>query len=272
MSAQNPPNRVSLRQMALGEWGALLLFLVAAVLIEILVVLYAISLGVKDETPLQWKFTIPGTGLKTLITVSPLLHLVPIAVVLTLVTSWTYLKRQMTVRPSGAQRARSSNVSRRAKGQKKTLQNRIKSVFSRSKPAGGLGKETRFRRMSLRSALIVFIVFSALLFLISLLAFPRLIYQSVASIYKNDPSLADFAKGAAASIGGVFSSINNALLGAAPGFRDFVLTFGLPISSLATLSNVGRYLVFQNGAAWASTVIVVLYARYSRRSSRQITK
>jgi hypothetical protein len=241
----------------------MLLFLVIAVLLEVLVVWYAVSLGVKD-TPLQWSFIFPGTSFNATITISPLFHLVPIAVVLTLMSSWAYLKKQIAVKAGGAQRARSTVISKRAKAQK-TRRIKIRSIFSRKKPAADFRKETRPRQASLRSALIVLITFSALLLMISLFAFPGVIYQFVASVYENNPSLDNFARGTATYLGTVFSSINNALTGAAPGFGNFVVAVGTVIAPLATLDNAGKYLVFQNAAAWASTLIVILYARYGRK-------
>ncbi|MGA9387454.1 MAG: hypothetical protein WBV70_01355, partial [Candidatus Bathyarchaeia archaeon] len=71
---------------------------------------------------------------------------------------------------------------------------------------------------------------------------------------------------AASSIGSVFSVINSALLAISPCFRDFVLGLGSPIAPLANLDNVGKYLVFQNAAAWISAIIVLLYGEYGRKS------
>jgi hypothetical protein len=270
MSTQSPSNRMPFRRTTLKEWRKPVLFLMITLLAEILVVLYSISLGVKDDTLLRWSFTFPGTGLNTAIVISPLLNLVPIGVVLALVSSWTYLRRQMAIRPSGPQRRRPIDI-KRPKGQKKTLSRRVTSIFSR-KPVADLGKSTRFRGANLKSALMVFMVFFALMFMIALFTFPGQIYQAVAAIYESNPSLANFARGAGTAIGGAFSSINDALLSAAPGFGGFVLTIGLPIASLAALDNVGKYLVFQNGAAWTSTLIIFMYAKYGRKGSRQPRK
>jgi hypothetical protein len=264
MSTQSPPNRTSTPRITLKGWETMLLFLVTAVLVEILVVWYALSLGVDDSMPLQWSFAFPGKSLSTTITISPLFHLVPIAVVFTLMSSWAYLKKQIAVKPSGARRARPSVITKRAKAQK-NRPSRMGSIFSRKKSAPGFQIETRPRRASLKSALIVLITFSALLLIISLLAFPGVIYQFVASSYQNNSSLDNFARGTATYLGTVFSSINNALIGAAPGFGYFAVSVGTVIAPLATLSNVGKYLFFQNVAAWTSTLIAFLYAKYGRK-------
>jgi hypothetical protein len=272
MSTQNPSNRAVIRRTSLKRLGTSLLFLIIAVLLETIVVLYAISLGVKDQA-LQWSFTFPGTKLNLTLAISPLFHLVPIAVLLTLFSSWTYLKRQLVTRPVVAQRGK-LNVSGHVKRPKKTLISRIKSAFSRKEDTASLGK-TRLHRANVRSALIVLIVFSALLLLISLFAYPTLPYQVIGNLYENNPSLLGFVKGtgaALAPIGAVFSSINNALLSAAPGFGGFVLTVGLVVTPLATLDNAGKYLVFQNGAAWISVFIILFYGKYGRKGFRQTRK
>jgi hypothetical protein len=179
-------------------------------------------------------------------------------------SSWAYLKKQIAVKPIGARRARPSVIGKRAKAQKTRLR-RVWSTFSRKKSATGPPKETRPRRPSLRSALIVLITFSALLLIISVFAFPGVIYQIAASSYQNNPSLDNFARGTAKYVGTVFSSINGALIGAAPGFGNFVAALGTVIAPLTTLGNAEKYLFFQNVAAWASTLIVFLYAKYGRK-------
>lgn len=274
MPAQNPPNRMSIRRTSLKELRTLIPFLIIAVLVESLVVLYAMILGVSDQTPLQWSFNFPGTSRVTL-AISPLFHLVPIAVVLTLLASWTCLRRQVITKPSEAQRGKQSIAGKRAKGKQETLAHRLRFTFWRRKKTTSPGRQVRVRRTSVRSALIVFAAFSALLLLISLFAYPRLIYQAIANAYENDPSLLGFIKsiGAAlAPVGAVFSPINSALWWAAPGFRNLVLALGALISPVATLDNAGKYLVFQNAAAWISALIILFYGRYGRKGFGQVGK
>jgi len=62
--------------------------------------------------------------------------------------------------------------------------------------------------------------------------------------------------------------MNNALLSAAPGFRDFVAGLGIVIKPLADLDNVGKYLVFQNVAVWVSAIAVLFYGEYVRKGYR----
>jgi hypothetical protein len=93
------------------------------------------------------------------------------------------------------------------------------------------------------------------------------IYHLAASIYENNSSLDNFSRGAATYVGMVFASVNRALIGAAPGFGNFVVAVGSVIAPLATLDNDGKYLVFQNAAAWALSLTVILYAKYGRKGA-----
>jgi hypothetical protein len=263
-SAQNHSSRVSARLKTLKGLMPLLAFSVMTVVVEILVVLYAMSLGVHDQALLQWSFVFPGTSSNVMLVVSPLFHLVPISVVLTLVASWVYLRRKVIVRPIAVQRGKPADIGKRAGGKKGTVSSKLEGRFA---PGG----RSRFARANVRSALIVLLVFSALLIMISLFTYPRLLYEAVRSMYESNPSLLGFVKGVGASlasIGAVFSSINNAIVVAAPGFRGFVLGLGVAIMPLSSLDDVGKYLVFQNAAAWISAFIVLFYGEYWRKSSR----
>jgi len=273
-STANPPKRMSIRRTSLRELETLVLFLIITVLVEYLVVLYAMSIGVKDQMPLQWSFTFPGTASRDTLSISPLFHLVPIAVILTLVANWTYLRRQVLIKPGEPQRGKLGTAGKGGKGQR-TLAQRVVFMFSRRRKTASPGGGVRVRRTNVRSALIVLVAFSALLILISLFAYPGLIYNAIATAYMNDPSLLNFVRGvgaAVAPIGAVFSPINTVLLGAAPGFRDFVVALGVIITPLATLDNDGKYLVFQNAAAWISTLAILFYGKFGRKSIRQARK
>ncbi len=66
-------------------------------LAEFLVVVYAMDLGVKDVGVLtiNWPVTI---------TISPLFHLVPIAVIITLLFTWIYFTKKLSVKTTTADR------------------------------------------------------------------------------------------------------------------------------------------------------------------------
>jgi hypothetical protein len=286
LSIQKPPKRLVIRWTTLKGLAAIILFLIISALTEYFIVLYAINLGVKDTTLLQWSIQFPGTNWIITISISPLFHLVPIAVIITLLFSWTYLTRHVAVKPHEVSREKVRPASKRGKELKskesgkltskmshavKKFFGKIKSGLLRVRGVAYLWQKIHFARATIKSALTVFLVFSAFILIVSLLAYPKLIHQTISNAYQNSPSLLNFVKGtteALAPIGRIFSPINNALLSAAPGFRDFVLSLGTIIKPLVDLDNVGKYLVFQNIAAWVSALVALFYGEYIRKSYR----
>jgi len=272
LSIQKPPKRLVIRWTTLKGLAAIILFLAIAALTEYFVVLYAINLGVKDTTLLQWSIRFPGTDWIMTIAISPLFHLVPMAVIITLLFSWTYLTRHVAVKPYELRKGKAGTVAKRGKEPKlKKFLGKIRSGLLRVKGVAYLWQKIHFARATTKSALTVLLVFSVLIIVVSLLAYPQLIYQTISNAYQNNTSLLNFVKGTAealAPIGGIFSAINNALLSIAPGFRDFVLGLGVIIKPLVELDNVGKYLVFQNAAAWVSAFAALFYGEYVRKGYR----
>jgi hypothetical protein len=270
---------------------AIILFIIVAAMIEYFIVLYAVNLGVQDENLLQWNFQFPGTDWTTTMTVSPLFHLVPVAVIITLVSSWSYLTKYVAVKPTRSLKGKAKPARREKKrGLKarrlaskigRTVKNyfdKIKSGLSRVKEIAYPWQETHFARATIKSASTVLLVFAVFILLASLLAYPQLIYRTISSAYRNNPSLLNFTKStsnsvkgiaeALAPIGWIGSSINNALLSAAPGFRDLALGLGGLIRPLTDLDNAGKYLVFQNISAWVSALSALFYGEYMGKGYR----
>jgi hypothetical protein len=219
-----------IRWATLKGLAAIILFLVIAVLVEYLVVLYAVSLGVeeKPENSLQWGFQFPGTGWMVRIVISPLFHLVPIAVIIALVSSWAYLTKCAAVRPREAQKGKAEAYAKRGRESRleevKKFFGKVKSGLLKVRGLAYLWQKIHFARATIKSALTVLLVFLAFILVVSLLAYPQLIYQTVLNAYTSNPSLLDFVRGTSqdlAGVGGLFSAVNDALLSVAPGFRDF---------------------------------------------------
>jgi len=272
MSAQK---RLLIRWTTLKGLVAIILFLLIAALVEYLIVLYAISLGVKDETQLQGSFKFPGTGWTLAMAVSPLFHLVPVAVIISLIFSWTYLTKCAAVKSIETQKWKAEAASKRGQEQRlkavRKFVGRIRSGLLKVKGIAYVWQKIHFARATIKSALIVMLVFLAFIILVSILTYPQLIYETITGAYKDNSSLLNFVKGTAqffAPVGGVFSAVNNALRAAAPGFRDFVLTLGLVTKPLADLDNASKYLVFQNVAAWVSALIALFSGEFRRKGYR----
>ena len=265
-----------------------ILFIAVAALIEFLVVLYAMRLGVEDTSVLKWSFNFPGTSWPVTIAISPAFHLVPICVIITLAISWTYLTKKVSLRRQEIRRGKVetfprqrvqkrglvSRISRAARN----LSRRIKSKLPKTKGISYLSKRIHFQRATVRSALIVLLAFVAFTMLFSLLAYPQAIFRFVSNVYQTDPSLRNFvisvdnwAKGAAQALGPIgwlSTSINNALIAAAPGVGNLGVGLGGLISPIATLGNVDKFLLFQNAAAWISVLVVFIYGERTGKSYR----
>jgi len=245
-----------------------LLFIAIAVLVEYLVFLYALTLGVKEkpESLLQGSLQFPGTDWTITITISPLFHLVPVAVIITLVSIWIYLTKHIAVKPLEIQKGKSRFAPKLGKPPGK-----IRPESPRTKSASPARQEAQFARATMKSALPVILVFSGLVLMFSVLAYPNLVYQIISSAYKHNPSLFNFVRGTAqafAPMGDALSAINNALLYISPGFRDAVLSVGIILSPLIDTDSVGKYLVLQNAAAWISALAAMFYGEYTRKGHR----
>lgn len=275
LSTQTPPQKRSvIHRTTLKGLAAIILFLIIATLIEYAVVLFAMNIGIREkpEELLQWIFSFPGTNRIVTITISPLFNLVPVAVIIALAFSWLYLKKQTAIRPYEAKRGKiEPAIKRRKESRVRKFFGRTKTGLLRVKGFAYLWQKIHSARATIRSALTVLIVFAAFILMISLFAYPRLIYQAISNVYQNNPSLLGFVKGTAqalAPLRGIFSPVNSALRGSAPGFRNFALSLGSVIGPLTSLDNTVKYLVFQNIAAWVSALLAVFYGEYIRKGYR----
>lgn len=266
----------------------MILFFAVAALVEFLVVLYAMRLGVEETSVLQWSFNFPGTGWPVTIAISPAFSLVPICVIITLALSWMYLTKKVSLRRQEIRRGKVetfprkrvekrglvSRISRAARNYSR----RIKSRLPKTKGISHLSQRIHFARPTIRSALIVLLAFAAFTLLFSLVAYPQAIFRFVSNAYQTDPSLRHFvisadnwAKGAAQALGPIgwlSTSINNALIAAAPGVRNVGVGFGGLISPIATLGNIDKFLLFQNAAAWISVLLIIIYGERTGKGYR----
>jgi hypothetical protein len=265
-----------------------ILFLAVAALIEFVVVLYAMRLGVEDTSILKWSFNFLGTGWPVTIAISPAFVLIPICVVITLVFSWTYLTKKVSLRRQEIRRGKVETFPRQRVEKRgltsrisrawKNFSKRINSRLPKTKGTSHFSQRIHFARATVRSAFIVLLAFVAFTLLFSLLAYPQAIYWVVTNAYQTNPSLRNFvlgvdnlAKGAAQALGPIgwlSTSINNALIAAAPAVGNLGVALGSVISPIATLNNVDKYLFFQNAAAWVSVLATIVYGERTKKGYR----
>ncbi len=263
----------------------MILFVLLTMLLEILIVLYAMSLGLKDTGLLQWSFQFPGASSPTTLAISPLFHLVPICVIATLAFSWVYLSKRLATKRQEIRKGKIEPLSRQ-KTEKKGIVSRIrlagrdfsKRMKIRFSGINRAAQRMRLGRPTVKSAIVVLLIFGAFILMFSLFAYPNLIYQSVSNLYGANAGTRNFvesvdswARGAAEALGPIgwlANSINGGLLSSAPGFRDFAVGIGGVISPLASLDDAGKYLAFQNVATLISVLLILLYGERAGKGYR----
>ena len=264
MSDEKPPKRLVVRWATLKGLAAITVFFVIAVLIEYLVVIYAISLGA-TESPQNVIFGF----------ISPLFTLVPITVIITLAASWTFLTKHVAVRSPETQKPRPGPPSKRRKksrfGGAREFLGRIESRLLKTKGVAYVWRKIHFARATTKSALAVIMTFSALILLVSLLAYPQLVYLTITNAYRTNQALLNLVSGvsqALAPLSQGLSSINSGFISAAPSFRAAILSLSVITSPLTSLDAAGKYLVLQNVAAWTSALTALIYSEYIRNRYR----
>ena len=294
--------RVFFRWTAPKGFAALVSFLALAILIEFLLVYFFLSFGLKDENLFVWK---PHVSLT--ITISLLFHLLPLGVIAVLVSSWTYLTKNVAVVPQrrelperhpirrkkrylGAFGRRLRSIKRFFGGISKKFQGvnrafkgfyrRIGAAFLRIPGVSYLQKRLPLAQAAIKSALIILLIFILVAFALYVLGQKSLALESVAKFYERNPFFhglvlkiiygAQAIGRAMAPIGWVISSINNALLAASPSLRNALLGLSASIGEpIAKLDLVEKYVLCQNVAAWVSAVIALAYGRYASRPYRR---
>lgn len=260
---------------------ALILFIIASAAVEYLAVIYAVSLGVKDPDPLHWSFQFPGTSWKIAVTVSLLFHIVPLTAIIALTFSWVCLTKYLALSASKTPEHKFRRVERERRKLPSRINQAVKNSLHRVRVA--LMKSGKFAQVwgslsraktVLKSSLIVLSAFLSLLFLFSLWVYPKLFLN----LYWNSPSTLELvvwvgnaARAFAETLAPVWwvcTSVNNAIISAAPSLRAFAASVGSAIKPLADLTPAEKYLFLQNFAAWISALAVLLYGSHVRKSYR----
>jgi len=238
--------------------GFKITFLAFAFLVEFGIVQLAVSTGVSDQMTINLGGFI----------ISPLLHILPLIVILILTLSWLYFNEALTVGSYRKKRETEKKSTLKEKGGKIS---KISWFFSKISFPEGLKKKV-IENATFKGAFLI-LVFSLVLALLTYLAaYPSLLNDVAYSFLKSNTTFLNFLVGIrnlACSIGeflsplGWFaSSIDAALKGAAPGLRGSVRVFDGLIGTLASLDANSKYILCQNLAAWIPALSVLAYGRY----------
>ena len=283
--------RLIVRWTAPKEFTAILLFSILAFLLEYLLVYSFLSNGLTDEFTWVETFQVPYVNWRFTVVVSPMFHLLPISVVIVLVSSWTFLTKHTAFIPHRTEQAKKT-VSKRAQAKprrfrlirrflkriRRKLQKigeALKGAFLRIPGLARLSRRLFFARTVIRSAMTILTAFLAFALLTYTIAYPWWVHDAVISLYRQNPSLIAFVIGtneklqslgqALAPIGWMATAINNALLAAAPGFRNSLQEIGASAEPMAELDVTGKYLLVQNLTAWVCALIALAYGRHVSR-------
>jgi hypothetical protein len=120
----------------------------------------------------------------------------------------------------------------------------------------------------------ILLVFISLAVGLVFVEYPDLIYHLTVNLYRGSPALGDFVTGIGSWLRGVGTllsplgdlggSMNNALVAAAPGFRQSLEAAGTSLTKpIFLLDVVDKFALSQNVAAWIAAVLALLFGAYS---------
>jgi hypothetical protein len=210
--------------------------------------------------------------------VSPLFHLLPLAVILVLVSSWMYLTNHIVMRPHRISPAKVSKTRRRRPrrttkstrsimGAIKKVFSKISSVLLRSRGVSSAPQQLSFGNLAFESTVTVLTIFLLSMILLSVLVYPNLFTEFAAGFYSKTSPLQGFMQ----SLADGLVSIAGGLDSIAPGFRSaFEGRVSTRLPSLTEGDLLWRYVFCQNAAAWVSALAALAYVKYFSNTYRNI--
>jgi len=221
--------------------------------------------------------------------ISPLFHLLPITIIIVLISSWTYLTRYIAFAPSRVEAAKRPvpltrrelerrrfrgvrRFSRRMSRRLQRIGQGVRAGFQRIPGVSYVSRRLYSARAAVRSAVAVLAVFLSLSLLLYVVVYPDLIHSIVVGLYMGNPSFLSFVRGTTDLARGLGDALASVFLGVAPGFQSSLAQLGASLTGpIVGLDVVGKYVLSQNVAAWASALIALVYGMYvsSRRPRRR---
>ena len=279
-----PQKRLALRWTAPRNLLVLFLFIVVTVLLQYFVVALTLSTGASDPTIV----VIPATGFS----VSLLFHVLPVAVVITLTTSFAYLtshsvapltKPQPPRKPAASQSQPKPTRLRALRQLTRSIRRtarRVKQRVFQSSVISGFQRRMASSKAVVRNAVAVTATFAILVTVMAIAAYPHIVQATVVDLHTQNTIFHGFVMAtiqlgqdiasAVPPIGVVATSINNAFLTASPGFRSALEGAASSLNAgLVAASPVEKYLVIQNVAAWTTAIVTILYRWYGKAAYRR---
>ncbi len=288
-SQEKRRRRLIIRWTAPKGFAAMLLFLALAFLLEYLLIISFLSTGITDNSTWMETFQVPYVNWSFTLTISPLLHLLPLSVVIVLISSWIFLTKQIAFIPQRIGSAKRAAI-RRRRPQRRRLKfvrnfskriNRgmqkigraFKNSFLRIPGFSRLSRRLFFARTAIRGAMIILVTFVCFVLIAYSLAYPWWVHDLVISFYRENPSFMSSVIGVQQSfrslgqtlapIESIAAAVNNALIAAGPGLKNSVQSLGASAAPIAKLDITEKYILVQNLAAWICALIALAYGRYA---------
>jgi hypothetical protein len=249
-------------RLTFGGWTApkelltIGLFLALALISEFFIVSFFAGSGLTEK----YAYPLP---------VSPLFHLLPLAVIFVLVSSWMYLTNHITMRPHRISPAKVSKSRRRRPrrrtkstqsivGAVKKFFSKISSVLLRSSGGSVVQRRLSFGRVALESTVTVLTIFLLSIILLAVLVYPNMFTDFAVGFYSKTSALQGFMQSLADGVVSIASGLDSI----APGFRNaFENIVSVRTPSLTEGDLLWRYVFCQNVAAWVSAIAALAYVK-----------
>ena len=271
--------RSILRWTAPKNMFAVVIFTAVVVVLEYIAVSFAVSMGIKD--PLGVSLSFLG------ITLSPLYFLVPLAVIITLTASFMHLTAKIASGTRKSEVQKKPRARRTIRGRVylrpvRRFTGRIVRTISRiwhkileTRGIAYIERKVTSSRTTIRAAITITVTFVALLLLLTIAVYPRLVPSATADFFQSNPVILNLVTGtntafetianAVPPLGALASVIHGALIAMAPPFRATLESATSHVSSgLVSLNPTTKFLMAQNIAAWLVASIAILYSYFVR--------
>jgi len=256
---------------------AILLFIIIAILIQYTIIALTIPMGTEDSTAI----TLPIFN----ITLSFLYHFLPSAVIITLTASFTHLTIHTATVPAKTQtlkkprrqeiRKKPTRLKPLRKFYKKLRRatRKIKNKILKTPTIAYIERRVILARAIIKSAITITATFIIITLLVTIAAYPKFIPTATANFYQWNAAFLSFVTATIKAsetiantippIGAITTTIQNALIAAAPAFHNTLEETASTITNgLVSLSSTEKYLIIQNTAAWTVAIITLLYSQY----------
>ncbi len=216
-----------------------------------------------------------GSGLikvTSYLPVSPLFHLLPLAVIVVLVFSWMNLTKHVVMKRYRKTPFKVSKTPRRQSRRRieskgglikavKNFFSKITAIFLHSSNVSVMPRKLTFRRAAIESTVTILTIFLLSIILLSILAYPRLFSDFAVEFYSTTSPIQSLMQSLANTLVPIASGLNSI----APSFSK-IFDGLVVIQSLAGEDLLVRYVFCQIAATLISVVSVLVYVRFSKKA------